>query len=262
MSDRAREKCPECFSKSKHARGVVDNAEGDMTCNVKNCQNAWHEAGAAPSLDTPLSTTPEVNGLNDIGHKDDDLRATTKADAARIGEIESKFSTKCIHDVSIYDCNDCLRAMSREYFEAWESVLAEVERLRIQEQCLREAGRQAESELAIAKKIIAWANNSLYGSHGFFLSLDGGEPNEHHLDSQIEIIKASANKACNKLTTVQEEAERLRGERDALAGRVLDREREIERLQRVESDLIVRAEKGEKLADENWRLLETARDRA
>ena len=37
--------------------------------------------------------------------------------------------------------------------------------------------------------MIAWANNSLYGSHGFFLSLDGGPANEHHLDNGIEELK-------------------------------------------------------------------------
>lgn len=49
--------------------------------------------------------------------------------------------------------------------------------------------RQLERELAEAKAVIAWANNSLFGSHGFFLSLNGGPANEHHLDMPIEALK-------------------------------------------------------------------------
>lgn len=51
---------------------------------------------------------------------------------------------------------------------------------------------KAENELL--KSVIAWANNSLYGSHGFFLSLNGGEPNVHHLDEGIEEIKSLRRK--------------------------------------------------------------------
>jgi len=39
------------------------------------------------------------------------------------------------------------------------------------------------------KRVISWANNSLFGSHGFFLSTKGGEPDEHILDTAIEVIK-------------------------------------------------------------------------
>lgn len=45
-----------------------------------------------------------------------------------------------------------------------------------------------------AKKAIAWANNSLYGSHGYFLSDCGGPANEHHLDAPIENLKADCNR--------------------------------------------------------------------
>ena len=43
--------------------------------------------------------------------------------------------------------------------------------------------------VAELEKVIAWANNSLFGSHGFFLSINGGEDNEHHLDEGIENLK-------------------------------------------------------------------------
>lgn len=55
------------------------------------------------------------------------------------------------------------------------------------------------AEVETLKKVIAWANNSLYGSHGFFLSDCGGEPNEHHLDSKIEDIKTQSRKTYSDL---------------------------------------------------------------
>ena len=54
--------------------------------------------------------------------------------------------------------------------------------------------QRVEKELEMCKKVIAWANNSLYGSHGFFLSDRGGEPNEHHLDNKIEDLKTYIRK--------------------------------------------------------------------
>jgi len=57
-------------------------------------------------------------------------------------------------------------------------------------------GRIAELEKRIneLKSVIAWANNSLYGSRGFFLSLNGGADNEHHLDNGIEKLKANCRR--------------------------------------------------------------------
>lgn len=63
----------------------------------------------------------------------------------------------------------------RAVANALESQAAELTRLR---------ERNAELE-----KVIAWANNSLFGSHEFFLSINGGKDNEHHLDEGIENLK-------------------------------------------------------------------------
>lgn len=54
--------------------------------------------------------------------------------------------------------------------------------------------RALAAENAKLKEVITEANNSLYGSQGFFLSLDGGEPDKHHLSRGIEKIKESARK--------------------------------------------------------------------
>src|ERR1035441_5843436 len=56
-------------------------------------------------------------------------------------------------------------------------------------ECLDE-NNYLEAELAAVKKVIAGANNSLFGSDGFFLSLNEGPPNEHHLAKPIEKLKA------------------------------------------------------------------------
>ena len=54
--------------------------------------------------------------------------------------------------------------------------------------------REAEGEADLMRRAIAWANNSLYGSHGFFLSDCGDKvPHEHHLDTPIEALKAYGN---------------------------------------------------------------------
>lgn len=44
-----------------------------------------------------------------------------------------------------------------------------------------------------AREAIIEANNSLYGSQGFFLSSSGGEPDKYHLSRPIEDLKARAN---------------------------------------------------------------------
>lgn len=68
---------------------------------------------------------------------------------------------------------------------------------------------KSEGVALMAKKAIEEANNSLYGSHGFFLSLNGGEPDKHHLARPIEDLKARANR-------LWRENERLRTESDLL----------------------------------------------
>lgn len=47
-------------------------------------------------------------------------------------------------------------------------------------------------QLDESREAIAWANNSLFGSHSFFLSLNGGPANAHHLDEAIEDLKDRA----------------------------------------------------------------------
>ena len=62
-------------------------------------------------------------------------------------------------------------------------------------------------QLAEAQNAIARANNSLYGSDNFFLSLNGGEANEYHLAEGIENLKALCNQEGQRL----ERAEALLG---------------------------------------------------
>ena len=53
---------------------------------------------------------------------------------------------------------------------------------------LREAARALEE----AKALVAEANNSLYGSHGYFHSKDGGSFDKYHLATAIEKLKDGA----------------------------------------------------------------------
>lgn len=58
-------------------------------------------------------------------------------------------------------------------------------------------------ETDIRERAIAWANNSLYGSLGFFLSANGGAPDEHHLDAAIEKLKAAGNRSYHRIAALE-----------------------------------------------------------
>jgi hypothetical protein len=71
----------------------------------------------------------------------------------------------------------------------------------------------AVAERDAARRVIAWANNSLFGSHNFFIGAHG----EHHLDTKIEDLKAdngrlyAANEAlCAQLAAAQPVLDALR----------------------------------------------------
>jgi hypothetical protein len=57
-------------------------------------------------------------------------------------------------------------------------------------------------EFEEAKEVIAWANNSLYGSHGYFLSKSSGPPDPHHLDRPIEDLKKRYRKDYYKVAEI------------------------------------------------------------
>lgn len=52
------------------------------------------------------------------------------------------------------------------------------------------------------ESVIIEANNSLFGSQGFFLSLDGGEANKYHLSRAIEELKARQNRFWRALNEI------------------------------------------------------------
>jgi hypothetical protein len=52
-------------------------------------------------------------------------------------------------------------------------------------------GPSSLEEFARAKAVITEANNSLFGSQGYFLSLNGGPADKHHLSRPIEELKRS-----------------------------------------------------------------------
>ncbi len=85
-------------------------------------------------------------------------------------------------------------------------------------------GIYQDPEVSMLKRAIAWANNSLFGSHNFFLSLNGGEPDEHHLATAIEKLKEQTRE-----DFVEKESLRVElREMDAENTRLLD---EVVRLQ-------------------------------
>lgn len=82
------------------------------------------------------------------------------------------------------------------------SIMAHVHAVDIRDTVI--ALRDARAERDEAREAIAWANNSLYGSHGFFLSTRGDTPNDpHHLDRPIEDMKARCNQQWQDLTAAR-----------------------------------------------------------
>lgn len=70
---------------------------------------------------------------------------------------------------------------------------------------------EARGKLDQAQRVIVEANNSLFGSQGFFLSVNGGPPNDDHLSRPIEglkglvhVMREAKEKAEQQLAEAQE----------------------------------------------------------
>ena len=77
---------------------------------------------------------------------------------------------------------------------------------------LRDANKALTAERDEARGLVTEANNSLYGSQGYFHSLNGGPYDKYHLASRIENLKSSCRTAERKVAE-------LEAERDDLAQR-------------------------------------------
>ena len=81
-----------------------------------------------------------------------------------------------------------------KYFDPWHSLEPEVKAIWVRveadstAQTMGEVGRLMK-ELSDAASVIMEANNSLYGSQGYFLSMNGGPPNKYHLADAVEKLK-------------------------------------------------------------------------
>ena len=60
-----------------------------------------------------------------------------------------------------------------------------------------------EAALAEAQQLVTEANNSLYGSQGYFHSLNGGPFNKYHLAEGIETLKASSNRNYHRIEALE-----------------------------------------------------------
>ena len=123
---------------------------------------------------------------------DDDIRALAdRLDDSAAEHSRRAFSDRCVSP-------DC----------ALSSTLASAAATALRDLLARLA--KAEAERDEASKAIAWANNSLFGSYGFFLSLNGGPANEHHLDGPIEDLKERARRGTRTEARLGEAMEALR----------------------------------------------------
>lgn len=67
------------------------------------------------------------------------------------------------------------------------------------------------------REAIIEANNSLYGSQGFFLSVNGGEPDKYHLARPIEEMKEETRKQYLEIRTLTAKLAQAEVDRDAQA---------------------------------------------
>lgn len=118
-------------------------------------------------------------------------------------------------------------------------------------------------ELAEAKRVIAWANNSLFGSHGFFLSVNGGPANEHHLDEAIEKLKTYGHTEYQRAEQSEARALEYKTEHAALLGtsqwqevEIADLRDDVKRHMKIASECEERALAAEKDAGRFRWLLE------
>lgn len=87
---------------------------------------------------------------------------------------------------------------------------------------LTEDVERLERERDEAREAIAWANNSLFGSQGFFLTTNGGENDKHHLDRAIERLKADARHADRERNKAERERDALRAALRAIRDELAD----------------------------------------
>ena len=62
---------------------------------------------------------------------------------------------------------------------------------------------QLEAALREARQLVTEANNSLYGSQGYFHSLNGGPFNKYHLAEGIETLKAQSNRNYHRIEQLE-----------------------------------------------------------
>jgi len=115
---------------------------------------------------------------------------------------------------------------------------------------LRAKLREVERERDEARGAVIEANNSLYGSQGYFLSLDGTAPNRHHLSEGIEALKLSGKKNCTRAEAAERERDDLKAQ---LAAAEQQRD-EVWTCTVVELEMLLRAAERER--DELRRLLD------
>ncbi len=70
---------------------------------------------------------------------------------------------------------------------------------------LRDANKALTAERDEARGLVTEANNSLYGSQGYFHSLNGGPYDKYHLASRIENLKSSCRTAERKVAELEAE---------------------------------------------------------
>lgn len=88
-----------------------------------------------------------------------------------------------------------LRAENDRLFKSGEALLNAKHKEAKEAKLWFEQAQSLRKQLEDAREAIIEANNSLYGSQNYFLSLNGGPPNKYHLAEGIEKLKSNARLA-------------------------------------------------------------------
>lgn len=164
------------------------------------------------------------------------LRCMTRA-VEVIEELQAKASTAVTTDALIANAPDALKKLGARLADLldadhWNNI----------EPLLIEVAQTASPSAVIAERdqarsLVAEANNSLYGSQGYFHSLNGGPFDKYHLARGIEELKRASNAAEARLAEANDRRDHTEGGLQLLLAAVKAGDPQKEIVFRIEEEL-------------------------
>jgi len=161
-----------------------------------------------------ISKGPQAHRLKfwELNKISDTLRALASENAALKDELEDERDEFNRHQEKLAtefegECWPVLRDVMKELGFQWTGDdRADGVQAGQAHEYIFDAIKELKVESAAMRSVIVEANNSLFGSHNFFLSTSGEGEDKLHLSRAIERIKAQGNKAWNENAALREQA--------------------------------------------------------